>query len=920
MGRGPPPGHPRSAVAPVWTLQPEEMLNRFETRRAGLESAEVARRLQSVGPNRLPEKPPQSPWALLLSQFKGFLNLLLLVAAVIAWAIGDVKDALMIGAVTLFNAILGFAQEHRAERALLALKRMVAFRARVRRSDQVREVGADELVPGDIVLLEAGDRIPADGRILFASSLEVDESALTGESAPVRKRADAALPLASALAERVNVVFMNSVVTRGRAEVGVSATGSLTEMGRIAGMLEATTQAPTPLQIQLDHLAKRLALVALVVVAVISVFELLRGDSLAQMAIEAVTLAVAAVPEGLPAVVTVTLALGLHRMARHQAIVKRMAAVETLGCTTVICSDKTGTLTMNQMTVRGLWFAGRRFSVTGEGYRSEGAILPQGPVELETDLHQLVLPIALCNDSQVRDGVLVGDPTEGALVTLVTKAGLDVDRLRAEFPRIAEVPFESERGFMATFHPGTAVTRVFVKGAPSVLLERSTTILSSTGPLPLGEAQREALLSENDRLAAGGLRVLAVATRELPMSEIDPTHDLTGLVGDLTIVGLVGMMDPPRAEAREAIKLCKGAGISVKMITGDQRATAVAIASALGLEGNAVTGADLDRMDDATLTSVLPSVAVFARVAPEHKLRIVTALQARRGVVAMTGDGVNDAPALRRADIGVAMGSGTEVAKEAASMVLTDDNFATIVRSIHEGRAIYDNIVKFVRFQLSTNMGAVLTVFVAPFLGMISPLGPAQILWVAMISDGPPAIALGLDTARAGIMSEPPREPDARILTWRTLAKLLFFGAIMATGTLAVLRWGGAATPERASTMAFTTFVLFQVFNVFNVRSGNGSTFSRNMFTNVQLWLALGAVVALQIASVYWPPLQGMFGSTALGISEWATCVGISSTVLVTEELRKVGTRGLRATTGWGKSPGRQSGVRSDKDAPKESQ
>ena len=417
-------------------------------------------------------------------------------------------------------------------------------------------------------------------------------------------------------------------------------------------------------------MAKRLALIALVVVAVISVFELLRGDSLAQMAIEAVTLAVAAVPEGLPAVVTVTLALGLHRMARHQAIVKRMAAVETLGCTTVICSDKTGTLTMNQMTVRGLWFAGRRFSVTGEGYRSEGAILPQGPVELETDLHQLVLPIALCNDSQVRDGVLVGDPTEGALVTLVTKAGLDVDRLRAEFPRIAEVPFESERRFMATFHPGTAVTRVFVKGAPGVLLERSTTILSSTGPLPLDEAQREALLERERparcRWASCSCRRHARAAHE----RIDPTQDLTGLVGDLTFVGLVGMMDPPRAEAREAIKLCKGAGISVKMITGDQRATAAAIATALGLEGDAVTGADLDRMDDATLASVLPSIAVFARVAPEHKLRIVTALQARRDVVAMTGDGVNDAPALRKADIGVAMGSGTEVAKEAASMVL----------------------------------------------------------------------------------------------------------------------------------------------------------------------------------------------------------------------------------------------------------
>jgi P-type Ca2+ transporter type 2C len=883
---------------PAWASPPEEVLSSLRTRTTGLDALEHAARLGRTGPNRLPDKPPRSPWAVLASQLKGFLNLMLLIAAAVAWAVGDLKDALMIGAVTVFNAILGFVQEHRAERALMALKHMVAFRARVRRAGQVVALAAEELVPGDIVLLEAGDRVPADGRLFFSHSLEVDESALTGESTPVHKRAEPALPLTTPLAERINVVFMNSVVTRGRAEMVVSATGRSTEMGRIAGMLETTAAAPTPLQVQLDHLAKRLALIAIVVVSAISAVELLHGDSLAQMAIEAVALAVAAVPEGLPAVVTVTLALGLHRMAQRKAIVKRLAAVETLGCTTVICSDKTGTLTMNQMTVRGLWLAGRRYQVSGEGYRPDGEIAGEAPGETSLDLAPLLRPVVLCNDSRITDGVAIGDPTEGALVTLALKARVDVDTLRAQSPRLAEVPFDSDRRYMATFHRDGDAVRLFVKGAPGVLLERSGAVLTPDGACSLDEGRREGIGNENERLAASGLRVLAVATRELRAANFDPTQDLTSLVTDLTFVGLFGMMDPPRAEAREAIGLCKTAGIAVKMITGDQRATAAAIAGALGLEGGAVTGAELDRMDDATLTSVLPNIAVFARVAPEHKLRIVAALQSRRHVVAMTGDGVNDAPALRKADIGVAMGAGTEVAKEAASMVLTDDNFATIVRAVCEGRTIYDNLVKFVRFQLSTNMGALLTVFVAPLLGLVSPLGTAQILWVAMISDGPPAIALGVDAARPGIMNEPPRDPAARILTGSRLLRLLFHGAIMAGGTLGVLRFGaGDGAPAHAPTMAFTTFVLFQVFNVLNVRAENGTAFNRQLATNLRLWATLAIVVMLQVAVVYWPPLQRLFGAAPLGFVDWAICLGIAATVLVAEEIRKLTVRGLLVPT-----------------------
>jgi Ca2+-transporting ATPase len=881
---------------PAWTLAPDSLFAQLATAPTGLRAEDAARRLRSVGLNRLPDKAPRSVWAAVVAQFKGFLTLLLFAAAIVAWAIGDLKDAAMIGAATVFNAVLGFVQEHRAEQALAALTRMVAFRARVRRDGHVSELAADELVPGDIVLLEAGDRVPADGRLFFAHSCEVDESALTGESVPSRKSVDPVLPPATPLAERLNIVFMNSVVTRGRAEFVVSATGRATEMGRIAAMLEGTTPSPTPLQVQLDDLAKRLSIIAGAIVAFISALELLRGYPLARVAMEAVALAVAAVPEGLPAVVTVTLALGLHRMARQRAIVKRLAAVETLGSTTVICSDKTGTLTMNQMTVRRVWFAGVTYAVTGEGYRIDGEIKSTSSTMPFRDLKELLEPIALCNDSRIHDGVLIGDPTEGALVALALKASFNVHEVRHSSPRIGEVSFESERRFMATFHRVGDVVRIYVKGAPGVLLERSGNVLLATAKRSLDDDLRRRLHADNDAIAADGLRVLAVAVREVPFAQFEKAKELTELVIDLTFVGLVGMMDPPRAEARDAIQRCKRAGISVKMITGDQRVTAVGIARALGLAGEAVTGVEIDGMDDAALAATVPRIAVFARVAPEHKLRIVTALQARKEVVAMTGDGVNDAPALRKADIGVAMGSGTEVAKSAASMVLTDDNFATIVRAVEEGRTIYDNIVKFIRFQLSTNMGALLTVLAAPFVGMESPLGAVQILFVAMISDGPPAVALGLDPARADVMNEAPRHSTARILTWSRLSVLVFYGVIMTAGTLGVLHYmRSQAGAERGSTIAFTTFVLFQVFNALNVRSESGTSLKREMMSNLRLWIALGAVVALQVAVVHWPPLQRVFGTTSLKFGEWMLAAGIASTVLLVEELRKVVVRVLRS-------------------------
>lgn len=876
-----------------WAVDIDEALRLYGSNRAGIEKQDADRRREEYGPNRLPEKPPRSPWALAFAQLRGFLNLILIGAAVLAGTIGDVKDAAMIAAVVVFNTALGFLQEHRAERTLAALKAMVALRARVLRGGQPQNVSADQLVPGDVLLLEGGDRIAADGRLLEAHTLEVDESALTGESVPVAKLAQVLVAAPTPIAERTNCAFMNTVVTRGRGVMLVTATGKATQMGHVAGMLEETVQPPTPLQRQLDHLGKRLAAIALVVVVIISVFELVRGDTLLEIAFAAIALFVAAIPEGLPAVVTVTLALGLHRMARNRAIVKRLAAVETLGCTTVICTDKTGTLTLNQMTARALWYRGGLFSVSGEGYRLEGSIESQDALastRATADYEPLTVALALCNDSRLHEGKLVGDPTEGALLILAQKAGLDADATRVRLPRVAEVPFESERKFMATFHAQDDRIHVFVKGAPDVVLGRCDALLGSNGEEPLDERLRSRVVRENDAMASRGLRVLAVASRTIPAASLSPGGDPLPHTGGLTLIGLVGLMDPPRPEARQAIEECKVAGITVKMITGDHRGTAGAIATELGLRGDVVDGAELDRMDDAQLAARIDRIAVFARVAPEHKLRIVRALKARGHVVAMTGDGVNDAPALKNADIGVAMGSGTEVAKEAATMVLTDDNFATIVGAVREGRTIYDNILKFVRFQLSTTIGAILTVFLAPLLGLHTPLKPIHILFVAILADGPPAIALGVDPARRIIMQEPPRSPAAQILTVRRLSVLIFYGAIMAAGTLGLLHIGGL-NADHAATLAFTTFVLFQLFNLLNVRSEGRSAFNRQLFTNYRLWLAVALVAALQVAVVTWAPLRSLFDTVPLSLEEWGIAAAFASTLVVLDELRKLAGR-----------------------------
>jgi P-type Ca2+ transporter type 2C len=882
----------------------EEALQRLDVDpRDGLSAAEAARRLQRDGPNRLAEARREPRWKAFLRQFKDLLIVILLIAAVVSFVVTrEWETPVVIAAVVLLNATIGFVQESRAEASLEALKKMLVTTAAVRRDGRMASVDAAELVTGDVVAVQAGDRVPADGRLLVSTGLEVQEASLTGEAQPVAKSATAQVDPYAPLGDRSDVLFMNTTVTRGHAEFVVTATGMNTEIGRIAGMLHEAEPEPTPLQRQIGALSRTLALIAGAVIAVVFALGLVRGEAFGELFVSAVSLAVAAIPEGLPAVVAFTLAMGTTRLARRGAIVKRLASVETLGSTSQICTDKTGTLTLNQMTARELRLASRRFTVSGEGYSTEGRIRSTDGSPLPETLEDTLIAMALCTDAELRDGEVIGDPTEGALLVLAEKGGIDTTALRQERPRVREVPFDSDYKFMATFHrwtnaAGQDVMRCFIKGAPDVLARRANRCFGGSGIVQFDDDIRERFARGNTQLAEQGMRVIAVGVQDFTPTDVEVVPDPKLLIDEIVLVALVGIVDPPRPEAKQAIAECREAGIRVRMITGDHAVTAGTIAAQLGIPGEAATGAALDAIaSDEDLSRRLDDIGVVARVSPEHKIRIVRALQARGDVVAMTGDGVNDAPALRKADIGVAMGiTGTEVTKEAATMILTDDNFATIVRAVREGRGIYDNIVKFTRFQLSTALGFVLTFLAASITGIAggAPFTALQILFVNLIMDGPPAMSLGVDPVSPDAMRRPPRPRRERILTRMRLFRILLASTVMAAGTLAVLELAPGPEPQldvptTAGTMAFATFVFFQVFNMLNVRNDLRSVFSRETLDNTSAFVATAVVVVLLVLLVEMGVMHELFNTRDLTSWQWLVCVAVGSGILWAGELVKL--------------------------------
>lgn len=915
----------------------DEVITALETDvQSGLNDAEANKRLSLFGANQLVAAESVPAWKKFLAQFTDTLVVLLLVATVISAALWFYQrssalpyEAIAIFGVVLLNAILGFVQETRAEKAVTALRAMSAADARVVRDGQPCTVPATNLVPGDIILLEEGDTIPADARVIQSVAMNVAESALTGESIPVEK-GPAPLTEEVGLGDRNNMLFSGTAVTYGRGRAVVVGTGMQTEMGHIAGMLESTEDVRTPLQIELDTVGRLLGIIvvviAIVMIAMILIVEDVHGFSAYfDVMILGVALAVAAVPEGLPAVVTAVLSLGVQRMAKRKAIVRHLAAVETLGSADIIASDKTGTLTKNEMTVRTVVTASGRAEFSGHGYSPEGKMTIQAEAPLNGQV-RLELERALRVADQACNAMLIeeegrwqiqGDPTEGALLVAARKVGLVHDELEEEIPRIGEVPFSSERKLMSTIHSHSQLAdqlMVFTKGAPDVLLARCSSESIGDEPRPLTPQRRGEWITHNEGLANSALRTLGVAVRLIPANSIDVAKAGAGIEEDLVFLGLIGMLDPPRDEAKEAVAEANAAGIRVMMITGDHPRTAAVIASELGIspDGKAITGAELQEMSDEELRKTIVDVSVYARVNPEHKLRIVEALQSRGATVAMTGDGVNDAPALKSANIGIAMGiTGTDVSKEAADIVLTDDNFATIVAAVEEGRAIFDNIRKFLRYLLSSNIGEVLTMFFGVlFSGMIGleasgeavvlPLLATQILWINLVTDGPPALALGVDPAALGLMRRRPRPSHEGVITSSMWIGIAFVGVIMAIGALGVLDASlpggfieGSGSLAYGQTMAFTTLVLFQLFNVFNARSDEESAF-RGLFNNGWLWAAVLFSLFLHGLVIYVPFLQEAFSTVSLSLRDWLVCAGVASSVVWLRELTKMVTRWRR--------------------------
>ncbi|MFZ1415386.1 MAG: HAD-IC family P-type ATPase [Defluviicoccus sp.] len=886
--------------AGTWhALDGPEVLARLTTSAAGLDSKAAEERLARYGPNVLPAADRGTALRILIAQFNNPLIYVLLAATALAMLTGKLVDGLVICGVVVLNAVIGFVQEFRANQAIKALSAMVPLVAAVLRDGAKRMLPSAELVPGDIVLLQSGDKVPADLRLLEVRSLKIEEAALTGESLPVGKAARS-VAADTAIGDRVGMAYSGTLVTYGTGTAVVVATGAETELGRISSLLREAEKLETPLMRQLAVVGTWIAIAIAVVSVILFGIGHVRGYPLADNILAAIALAVAAIPEGLPAIVTIALAIGVQRMAHRRAITRKLPAVETLGSTTVICSDKTGTLTRNEMTVRALWTPDGAWRLSGVGYEPEGQLQTEGGAAvaaLPANVESLVLAGTLCNDAVIHeDGGrwhLAGDPTEGALVVAAHKLGRPAEEVRARYPRLDAIPFESERQFMATLHqaPGGGQV-VYLKGAPEAILQRCS-------GLGAGTAAGAAILQEVQQIAKQGMRVLAFATVEPP----GPLERLVeaDVAGGLSFLGLQGMIDPPREEAIEAVAACGQAGIAVKMITGDHHETARAIGEALGLCGpgeGALSGVELGRMTEAELREAALNHNVFARVAPEHKLRLVKALQAEGRVVAMTGDGVNDAPALKQADIGVAMGiTGTAVSKEAADIVLTDDNFATIKAAVEEGRRVYDNLVKALAFVLPTNLGLAFimmaTVAFFPITDgeVLLPMRPVQILWINLVAAVALALPLALEAMEPGIMQRPPRDPKAPLLSSFVIARTVLVALLMAAGALGLflLAYRTAAPAAgpisewsypQAQTEAVTTVILFQIFYLLNCRSLKASMFRIGLFSNLWIYAGIGTVLLLQIGFIYLPFMNEVFGSAPIDLPAWLRAAGVAVLIM----------------------------------------
>jgi P-type Ca2+ transporter type 2C len=882
---------------PAWhTLRVEQALQAHEvTVRQGLTSAEAAARIERFGPNRLAGGKAEPRWRAFARQYQDPMQLVLLAAGAISFPLGQLGTGLLLVALTLANAVLGLRQEGNAETAVSALEEKMVVHARVRRGGQLREIPAEQLVPGDIVSVKAGDIVPADGRLVQAALLEVAEAELTGESVPVSKGTGSVSDAGVPLGDRTDMVYLNTSVTRGAGEFVVTATGMATEIGGISGLLQAQPAVKTPLTRQLDHLSKQLLVLAAIALIASMIVNLVRGYTFNAVFNAAVAFAVAAVPVQLPTVVTTILAWGTRALASGGAIMKQLTATETLGSVSAISTDKTGTLTLNQMTAVQLVTATHRFAVEGRGYSSHGRINRiAGQPDLALD--EYLTPMVLASDAVINDGELIGDPTEGALVALAAKGGIDAMSTRRAFPRVATLPFDAEYKLMATFHEmtgafGRPVIRCYVKGAPDRLLARATLVLDpEAGRLPLDDKLRDQYLADNHQFAADGLRVMAVGRRDIDPKDFDLSEPLLPLVNSLELLALVGITDPPRPGAAESVARAKAAGVTVRMITGDHAVTAAAIARQVGIEGTVLTGAEFGAMSDEEATTAIAAAGVIARVTPEHKVRLVDLLKRAGHITAMTGDGVNDAPALKQADIGIAMGSGTEVAKRAAVMVLADDNFASIIRAVEVGRGLYDNLARYIRFEMGCMFGFIITFLGASLFDIAhgEPMTPFQVLWVAFTTVTIQSIGLGYSSPAEGLMSRPPRSPDAALLGRRALGWLGVIGLVMAAGTLSVVSWAQRTYGlDDARTMGLVLFSLFNLFFSIESRDARESAFSLSTFADRAFVITTGVSFFLIIAATLVQPCRAVLGTNPLDENQWLLCTAVALSIVAVSEIRK---------------------------------